>query len=231
MFFLAGYALAQGSGHESGHGSAQQHVAQQQAGSHQHSQEAAAPGKDLSLTPEQKSRIQDLRRKFKLENAQLIGALVAKKIELHVLWSDPKADPKAILEKEKEMASIRFQIRERMVQSKLEARKFLTPEQTAHFGHRWSMGFKERMGHGEMMGHQGTMGHGGRMGHPGRMGHGGGKGHGGMKCSCRMGSGHGMGQGSEHGAGHGEGHGSGRGMGHGEGHGSGQGMGGMGMCK
>jgi Spy/CpxP family protein refolding chaperone len=180
---------------------------QKAEGSHQHHQESGAPGKDFSLTPEQKSKFQDLRRKFQLENAQLIGALVAKRIELHALWSDPKADPKAIMEKEKEQASIHFQLREKMVQSKLEARKFLTPEQISHFGQHWGMGFRKMMGHGGMMGHQGMMTPGGRMGA------------GGM-CCCRMGSGHGMGHATEGGEGHGMGHGMGQSASHG-----------MGMCK
>jgi len=212
-FFLAGYALAQGSGHEPGQGGVHQHGSVQKAeGSHQHHQESGAPGKDFSLTPEQKSKFKELRRKFQLENAQLIGALVAKRIELHALWSDPKADPKAIMDKEKEQASIQFQLREKMVQSKLEARKFLTPEQMAHFGRHCGMGFRKRMGHGGMMGHQGMMTPGGRMGA------------GGM-CSCRMGSGHGMRHATEGGEGHSMGHGMGQGQG------ASHGMGGMGRCK
>lgn len=215
IFFVAGYALAQGSGQEPGQVGVHQHGSVQKAeGSHQHHQESAASGKEFSLTPEQKSKFQDLRRKFQLENAQLIGALVAKRIELRALWSDPKADPKTIMEKEKEQASIQFQLREKMVQSRLEARKFLTPEQISHFGHHWGMGFRKMMGHGGMMGHQGMMGPGGRMGA------------GGM-CCCRMGSGHGMGHAMERG----EGPGMGQGMGHGMGQGAGHGMGGMGMCK
>jgi Spy/CpxP family protein refolding chaperone len=223
MFFFTGHALAQGSGHESGHGSTHQRGVSQ-AGSHQHGQEAAVPGKDFSFTPEQKEKLRDLRRKFELENAQLIGALVAKRIELHALWSDPKADPKAIMEKEKEQASIRFQLREKMVQSKLEARKFLTSEQMTHFGRHWGMGFKKRMGHGEMAGHHEMMHHGGRMGHRDKMGHREATGQGGMMCCGRMGSDHGKGHGAEHGSGGME---HGRGMGHGSWHG----MGGMGMCK
>jgi Spy/CpxP family protein refolding chaperone len=149
-------------------------------GSQQHHQESAAPGKDLSFTPEQKSKFQDLRRQFELENAQLIGALVAKRIELHALWSDPKTDPKAIMEKEKEQASVQSQLREKMIQSKLEARKFLTPEQMAHFGRHWGMGFKKMMGYGGTMGHRRMMDHGGMMSHQGMMARGGPMGTGGM---------------------------------------------------
>ena len=200
-FFLAGYALAQGSGHEPGQGGVHQHGSVQKAeGSHQHHQESGAPGKHFSLTPEQKSKFQELRRKFQLENAQLIGALVAKRIELHALWSDPKADPKTIMDKEREQASFQFQLREKKIQLKLEARKFLTPEQMSHFGQHWGMGFRKMMGHGGMMGHQGMMGPGGRMGAEGM-------------CCCRMGSGHGMGHAMERGEGHGMGQGASHRMG------------------
>jgi len=212
--------MAQGSGHESGHGSMHQPGSvHQYEGSHQRHQESGAPGKEFSFTPEQKAKFQDLRRKFELENAQLIGALVAKRIELHALWSDPKADPKAIMEKEKEQASIQFQLREKMTQSKLEARKLLSPEQVAHFGRRWGMGFRKMMDYGGMMGHRDTTGHSGRTGHQGMMGPGGRMGSGGMMCCDRMESGPGMEHGTEHGKGHRMGHGAGRGMG------------GMGMCK
>jgi Spy/CpxP family protein refolding chaperone len=206
-FFVAGYALAQGSGHESRHGSMhQQGSVQQHEGSPQRHQESTAPGKDFSLTPEQKTKFQDLRRKFRLENAQLIGALVAKRIELHALWSDPKADPKAIMEKEKERASLMFHLREKIIQSKLEARQFLTPEQISHFVRDRSMGFRKIMDQDDMMGHRGMMHRRERTGE-------------GEMCHCRMGSGHGMGHTAEQGEGHK--------MGHGPGHG----MGGMGMGK
>lgn len=170
----------------------QQHgVLQQQAESYQH--ESGRYGKDFSLTPEQRSKLRELRRKFKLENAQLIGALVAKRIELSALWSDPNADPKTIMEKDKEMGSILFQLREKMVQSKLEARKFLTPEQVAHFGRFWGMGPWSMMGHHRMMDRGRMMGrHHGMMGSRGMMCCGG------MESGPR-GAGHGMGHGSEHG--------------------------------
>jgi Spy/CpxP family protein refolding chaperone len=200
LFFVAGYAFAQGSGHESRHeGMHQPGSVQQHEGSHQRHQETAAPGKDLSLTPEQKSKIQELRRKFRLENAQLIGAVVAKRIELQALWSDPRADSRAIMEKEKEMASLQFHLREKIIQAKLEARQFLTPEQMVYFGREWGKGFRKMMGHHGMMDHQETMSHGEQMGH-------------GEMCRCRMGSGRGMRHGQEHGEDHRMGHGAGHGM-------------------
>jgi len=121
-------------------------------------QEGWGPGKGLSLTPEQKTKFQELRQKFNQENAQLIGALVTKRIELQSLWTNPKADSKAITDKEKELRDLRNQMNDKMVQMRLEARKFLTPEQIAAFKPGFGMG--AGFGRGRMMGRGGRMSHG-----------------------------------------------------------------------
>ena len=106
-----------------------------------------------SLTPEQKTKLQELRSKFNEETAQIRGAMVTKRLELQSLWTDPKADPKSILDKEKELQSIRDQMRDKGIQLKLEARKILTPEQLAQFGSGCGMGRGRMMaGRGRMMG-------------------------------------------------------------------------------
>jgi len=91
-------------------------------------------GKALNLTPEQKTKISELRKKFKEDNAQLIGTMVTKKIELQSLWSNPKADAAAIQAKEKEMRGLQNEMKDKAVQMRLEARKILTPEQIAQLG-------------------------------------------------------------------------------------------------
>ena len=91
-------------------------------------------GSALNLTPEQKARIGELRKKLKEENAQLIGTMVTKKIELQSLWSNPNADAAAIQAKEKEMRTLQNEMRDKAVQMRLEARKILTPEQIAKLG-------------------------------------------------------------------------------------------------
>ena len=145
------YAYAQGSGMGPGHG-----------GMHEH----WGPGKESSLTPEQKAKIQELRQKFSGENAKLIGAIVTKKIELRSLWTDPKADSKAILDKEKELRDLKNQMRDKVVQMKLEVRKFLTPEQIQNWRPGWGMGGgHKKAGHGPMMGGGYGMGPGQGMGH------------------------------------------------------------------
>ena len=123
-----------------------------------HPQESWGPGKDLSLTPDQKAQLQELHRKFRQENAQLFGALMTKRLELQSLWTDSKADPKVILDKEKELRDLQNQMKDKIVQSTLEARKLLTPEQIAN----WKPG--RGMGRGHMMGHGGMMGCGQGMG-------------------------------------------------------------------
>lgn len=119
------------------------------------------PGKDYSLTPDQKAKLLELRRKFGEENAKLIGAAVSKQVELHSLWTDPKADPKAILEKERELRDLQNQLKDKAVQMKLEARKFLTPEQIENWRPGLGMGMGPGRGRGYMAGCDFEMGRGG----------------------------------------------------------------------
>ena len=112
-----------------------------------------------SLTPEQQTKFQELRRKFREENAKLIGALVTKRLELQSEWTDPKADSKAILDKEKELRVLQDQLKDKAVQMRLEVRKFLTPEQIQNWKPGWGMG--HGFGDEHMMGHGGRMGRGG----------------------------------------------------------------------
>jgi Spy/CpxP family protein refolding chaperone len=137
------YAYAQGPGFGPGH-----------RGMH----ESWGPVKDYPLTPEQKTKFQELRRKFSGENAKLTGAIVTKRLELRSLWTDPKADSKAILDKEKELRDLQNQLRDKAVQMRLEARKFLTPEQIAGFGPGGGMG--PGFGRGHKMGYGPGMGRG-----------------------------------------------------------------------
>ena len=118
---------------------------------HRGMHESWGPVKDSSLTPEQKTKFQELRRKFSGENAKLIGAMVTKRLELRSLWTDPKADSKAILDKERELRDLQNQLKDKAVQMRLEARKFLTPEQISNFGPGCGMG--SGFGRGQKMGY------------------------------------------------------------------------------
>ena len=143
MVLGVAYAYAQGPGSGPGRG-----------GMH----ESWGPAKDYPLTPEQKAKFQELRRKFREDNAKLIGAMVTKKPELQSLWTDPKADPKAILAKEKELRDLQDQLKDKGVQMRLEARKLLTPEQIQNWKPGRGMG--RGFGGGHMMGHGYGMGRG-----------------------------------------------------------------------
>ena len=112
-----------------------------------------------SLTPEQKAKFQELRRRFDEETAQLKGMMLTKRLELRSQWTNPKADPKAILDKEKELRDLQNQMKDKVIQNKLEARKLLTPEQLAEFGTGWGMG--SGFGRGHMMDGGYGMGRGG----------------------------------------------------------------------
>ena len=148
MLFGVTYVYAQGPGIGPGHRG-------------MHAQEGwgpGRPGKASNLTPEQQTQFQELRRKFRQENAQLIGALVTKRLELQSLWTDAKADSKAILDREKELRDLQNQIRDKMIQLKLEARKFLTPEQIANWKPGWGMGRGHMRGYGQGRGSRGGWG-------------------------------------------------------------------------
>jgi Spy/CpxP family protein refolding chaperone len=139
------YVYAQGPGYGPGHRG-------------MFSQESWGP-KVSNLTPEQKAKFQELQRKFNDETAQLKGSILTKRIELQSLWTNPKADPKTILAKEKELRDLQNQMRDKAVQSKLEARQLLTPEQLAEFGTGSGMG--PGFGRSHMMGGGHGMGRGG----------------------------------------------------------------------
>lgn len=103
--------------------------------------EARGPGKGVDLTPDQRSKLQDLRQKFLSETAKLRGELLTKRLELQALWTNPKADPKAIAEKERELRELQNQMKEKGLQHRLEVRQILTPEQLAGFGPGRGLGF------------------------------------------------------------------------------------------
>jgi Spy/CpxP family protein refolding chaperone len=112
-----------------------------------------------TLTPEQKTKFEELRQKFVEETAQLRGNLLTRRLELQSLWANPKADSKAIAEKEKGLRDLQNQMRDKTVQNMLEVSKLLTPEQLAEFGPGCGMGsgFDHgcKMGHGYEEGHRG----------------------------------------------------------------------------
>ena len=135
MLLGVSYVYAQEQGNPPGHG-------------WMHGQKHPDQWNKLNLTPEQKVKFRELRRKFIGENAQLIGGLVAKRLELRSLWSDPKAGSQAILAKEREVRDLQNRMRDKIIQYKLEARNFLTPEQIEKLGMMKGRGRARMMGYG-----------------------------------------------------------------------------------
>jgi Spy/CpxP family protein refolding chaperone len=108
------------------------------------------PGEGFSLTPEQRTQLQEMRRKFFDETTQLRQSILAKREEVRALYADPKVDSDTIVKKEGELRDLQDQMRDKAVQLRLEARKVLTPEQLAQFGGRMGMGpgYGRGYGHG-----------------------------------------------------------------------------------
>jgi Spy/CpxP family protein refolding chaperone len=83
------------------------------------------------LTKEQSDQIQALRDAFLKEVEPLQKELYAKGTELRDLWSSPSPDPAAVTAKQKELASLQSELRQKATTLGLKIRKFLTPEQLA----------------------------------------------------------------------------------------------------
>ena len=85
--------------------------------------------------------MQELHQKHYNEVAPLREKMFSLRQELRTLWSDPKADSKAIEEKTKEMNALRNQMQDKKVQFRLETRSLLTPDQIKAFGSGCGQGF------------------------------------------------------------------------------------------
>ena len=87
-----------------------------------------------NLTSEQQTKMEELRQQHHNEVAPLRDKMVSLRQELQTLWSDPKADPKVIQAKAKEMNDLRDQMQDIMVEFRLETRNLLTPDQIQAMG-------------------------------------------------------------------------------------------------
>ena len=85
----------------------------------------------LNLTAEQKTKLNDLREKTWKETVTLRNEMQTKRLELRTLWTNPNPDKDKILAKQKELNDLRNTLQAKMTDSRLEARKQLTPEQAA----------------------------------------------------------------------------------------------------
>jgi Spy/CpxP family protein refolding chaperone len=124
MFLGVSYTYARGPGFGAGKG----------PGAGPGSGNCPGLGGASNLTSEQQTQMQGLRQKHYDEVAPLREKMFNVRQELRTLWSDPKADPKVIQSKTREMSDLRDQMQDKMVQFKLEARNLLTPDQISAFG-------------------------------------------------------------------------------------------------
>jgi Spy/CpxP family protein refolding chaperone len=88
----------------------------------------------LNLTPEQKTKLKELRENFRKETAFLRNDIKVKHLELQTLWTVPKPEKEKIIAKEKELMELKTQLKMKAIDYRIEARSTLTPEQAAQVG-------------------------------------------------------------------------------------------------
>ena len=85
----------------------------------------------LNLTADQNTKLNVLREKTWKDTVSLRNQMQTKRLELQTLWTNPNPDKDKILAKQKELNDLRNTLQAKMTDSRLEARKVLTPEQAA----------------------------------------------------------------------------------------------------
>lgn len=88
----------------------------------------------LNLTPEQKTKLTELKEKQWKETVSLRNEMQTKRLELRTLWTAPSPDKDKVLAKQKEMNELRDKLQAKATDFRLETRKILTPEQAAQVG-------------------------------------------------------------------------------------------------
>jgi Spy/CpxP family protein refolding chaperone len=108
----------------------------------------------LNLTPEQKTKLQALRENFRKETVFLRNDIKIKRLELKTLWAVPTPKKDKIVAKQKELNDLKAKLQMKVIDFRLEARSYLTPEQAAQVGiwgpkmwHRGHMAGRMRAGH------------------------------------------------------------------------------------
>lgn len=88
----------------------------------------------LNLTPEQKTKLKELRDNFRKDTVFLRNNIKVKRLELRALWTVPQPEKEKIIAKQKELMDLVTQLQAKAVDFRLEARNQLTPEQAAQVG-------------------------------------------------------------------------------------------------
>ena len=100
----------------------------------------------LNLTPEQITKLGELKEKHWKDTISLRNEMQVKRLELRTLWTAPNPDKNKILAKQKEMNELRDKMQAKATDLRLDTRKALTPEQAAQLGTLGSgMGFYRGM--------------------------------------------------------------------------------------
>ena len=88
----------------------------------------------LNLSPEQISKLKALKEKFWKETIFLRNQMHVKRLELKTLWTVPTPEKDKIIAKQKELMDLFNQLQSKVTDYRLEARSYLTPEQSAQAG-------------------------------------------------------------------------------------------------
>jgi Spy/CpxP family protein refolding chaperone len=88
----------------------------------------------LNLTPDQRTKLKEIWDNFRKETVFLRNDLKVKKLELRALWTVPQPEKDKIVTKQKEIIEMSTQLKMKAIDTRLEARKVLTPEQAAQVG-------------------------------------------------------------------------------------------------
>jgi Spy/CpxP family protein refolding chaperone len=88
----------------------------------------------LNLTPEQKTKLQTLRETFRKETVFLRNDIKVKRLELKTLWTVPNPEKDKIIAKQKELNDLKTQLQMKVIDFRLTARGYLTPDQAAQVG-------------------------------------------------------------------------------------------------
>ncbi len=94
-----------------------------------HHGKTARLGHFLNLSKEQISKSREIWRRYFMDTHNLRYDVMAKRVEMEKLFTDPKADSAALLARQKEMSALRQQLMDRRAAAIIEWRSILTPEQ------------------------------------------------------------------------------------------------------
>ncbi len=81
----------------------------------------------LNLTPEQQTKLKELKNNFRKDTVFLRNDIKVKRLELRALWTVPLPEKDKIIAKQKEIIDLTTQLKMKAIDFRLEARSVLTP--------------------------------------------------------------------------------------------------------